>query len=133
MLSWEQILQSGVDWAQPDGFWHAAAGIAWRQYVCTDYVGSIKRVGLEAASGERLAQRYEMLLDKIATQTGGGKFEITLPGPAVEFQTGSDRNPIRRVELEARNPSAVFSAARARGLIRGGNGIVICGTEFRLT
>jgi hypothetical protein len=133
MLSWEQIRHPGVEWSQPDGFWHAAAGTAWRQQVCTDYVGSIRRVTLGGTAGESLAARYGMLLDKKPQQNGAGRFEIALPGPAIELVTRTGRNPIVRIELEARNAPAVLEAAHARGLDRGGGSIVICGTEFRLT
>ena len=105
MLSWEQVLHpAGADWRVPDGYWHAAEGEHWRDFVDTGKVGAMRRVVLAGPDGEALARLYGRLLERPVGRDGDEwlvRMGDPSLGPDIGFVSSSAPGPIARVDVEA--------------------------------
>ena len=132
MVAWEQVLHpAGADWSLPDGYWHAADGERWRDFVVTERVGAIRNVVLAGPSRDKLAGVYAQMLDKPA-EVSNGTPTISLPGPDLIFAEPTVPGVIAKLELEVHDRASVCDSAVNRGLLVGQNEIRICGITFSL-
>lgn len=131
MLSWDQVLHpQGADWTRPGGYWYAARGLDWLEFVATGRVGAIRKVKLSGPDAGDLAALYGRLLDRPVAEEGGAP-AIRLHGPDLGFAGGGMPGTIARIDLQTHDGDAVRKAAASRGLLDGDE-VTVCGVRFRL-
>ena len=122
-----------LDWMNPPESWRWA-GPRWREAVRTESVRRIAGVELQADDSGSLARRWSEVLATPA-RADGGDFAIALhDGGAIRF--GKDRDGrgegVSGLVLEAADPARVRERARARGALREGGAIALCGVRIHL-
>jgi len=122
-----------LDWMNPPESWRWG-GPRWRDAVRTDAVRRIAGVELQADEPAAMARRWGEVLATPA-RADGGDFAIALKdGGAIRF--GKDRDGrgegVSGLVLEAADPARVRERARARGALREGGAIALCGVRIAL-
>lgn len=122
-----------LDWMQPEESWRWA-GPRWRDAVRTDVVRGIAGVELQADDPAAMARRWSEVLATPA-RAEGGDYAIALPGGGV-IRFGKDRDGrgegVSGLVVSAADPARVRERARARGALREGGAVSLCGVRISL-
>ena len=122
-----------LDWMEPAESWRWA-GPRWREAVRTGVTRGIAGVELQADDPAAMARRWSEVL-ATPVRTDGGDSVIALPGGgAIRF--GKDRDGrgegVSGLVVAAADPARLRERARARGALREGGALELCGVRIQL-
>ena len=121
-----------LDYMSPWEHWEWG-GPKWREGVRTDTSVGIVAGELQGADPVGMAERWSAVLGRAATRDGD-TLRIALDGGELRFVPVKDGrgDGLGAFDVAVRDPAAVRSVAKARGLLDAGGEVTLCGTRVKL-
>jgi catechol 2,3-dioxygenase-like lactoylglutathione lyase family enzyme len=123
-----------LDWMSPPESWRWA-GPRWRDAVRTDAVRGIAGVEIQAADPLAMARRWSEVLATPARSEAGEQAIGLSGGGTIRFCKDRDGRGegVSGLVVAAADPERVRQRARARGALREGGELLLCGVRISLT
>jgi hypothetical protein len=122
-----------LDWMDPPESWRWA-GPRWREVVHTDVTRGIAGVELQAESPAAMARRWSEVLAAPAREASGEHVIALRDGGEIRFTKDRDGRGegVSGLVVAAADPARVRERARARGALREGGALELCGVRITL-
>jgi hypothetical protein len=122
-----------LDWMDPPESWKWA-GPRWREVVRTDVTRAITGVELQADDPAAMARRWSEVLAAPARSEGGDYAIALAGGGTIRFTKDRDGRGegVSGLVVAAADPARVRERARARGALREGGAVELCGVRIAL-
>ena len=122
-----------LDWMDPPESWRWA-GPRWREALHTDVTRAIAGVEIQAENPAAMAHRWSEVLAVPAREDGGDHAIALRDGGAIRFTKDRDGRGegVSGLVVAAADPARVRERARARGALREGGALELCGMRVTL-
>jgi hypothetical protein len=122
-----------LDWMQPPESWRWA-GPSWRDAVRTEVTTGIVGVEIQARDPGAMARRWGQVLQAEVEEDAGEPVLGLSRGGAIRFTKDRDGRGegVSGLLVAARDPERIRRHARARGALREGGAIELCGVRISL-
>jgi len=122
-----------LDWMQPPESWRWA-GPHWRDAVRTEVSTGITGVEIQARDPLAMARRWSQVLLADVAEDAGEPLLALSGGGVIRFTKDRDGRGegVSGLAVAARDPERVRQRARARGALREGGNVELCGVRIAL-
>jgi len=126
-----------IDWDKNNdhqGHWMPAGGNAWKAFVNTDIVSTIKAAELQSPDPVSLAQRWSEVAGIPLQKDTSGNLEMPLNNAVIRFVDATDGRGegLGGIDIGVTDRELLLRNAKERGLRISDSQVIICGLRFNI-